>query len=173
MVYEALTNLKDPSGCDIGTIVNFIEVYIEIWHYPSPFLYFANCSPLSMGIKPFMWFPSRWWDEYLLWIWSMQALRYVFFNEKVIDLLLFVFRVRMKERKGVCFWNYNISIKIVAIIMNLFGIPSFFFKILNSLILILELTLHLFSHHYYCCYFYLLNTAKTWSATKFQTATEF
>lgn len=30
MVYEALSTLKDPSGCDIGTIVNFIEVYIEI-----------------------------------------------------------------------------------------------------------------------------------------------
>ncbi|XP_019173473.1 PREDICTED: telomere repeat-binding factor 4-like [Ipomoea nil] len=30
MVYEALTNLKDPSGCDIGTIVNFIEQRHEV-----------------------------------------------------------------------------------------------------------------------------------------------
>ncbi|XP_019178155.1 PREDICTED: single myb histone 4-like [Ipomoea nil] len=30
MIYEALTNLKDPSGCDIGTIVNFIEQRHEV-----------------------------------------------------------------------------------------------------------------------------------------------
>lgn len=41
MIFEALSTIKDSNGCDIGTIVNFIEVWWQCLSFFSlPFFYF-------------------------------------------------------------------------------------------------------------------------------------